>query len=121
MTVKTITIVIRNNGECYAVGYREWEDLHEARRNVFLFSSFSSILFAFPVAMTRPQIAETLGVELRRWPASLPHVEIDPQLALNIIEAVADHMPDLVQRDSAIYRVATGNLSKAIRERGLKW
>lgn len=121
MIVKTITIVIRNNGECYAVGYREWEDLYAARGNVFLFKSFSSILFAFPVAMTRQQVAKVFGVEVRKWNVSLPHVEIDPQLALNIIEAVADHMPDRVQRDSAIYRVATGNLSRAIKVRGLEW
>lgn len=121
MIVKTITLVIRNNGECYATTYREWEDSWDAVRSVFLFKSFSSILFTFPVLMTREQVAKALGVEVKRWNADLPHVEIDPQLALTFIEAVADYLPNHVQRDSAIYRVATGNLKKAIRERGAEW
>lgn len=121
MTIKTITLVIRNNGECYAMTYREWEDSWDAVRYVFLFKSIAAILFTFPVLMTREQVAKALGVEVKRWNSDLPHVEIDPQLALTFIEAVADYLPDRVQRDSAIYRVATGNLSRAIKAKGLEW
>lgn len=120
MRIKTITVAIRPNGECYAVGYREWESLYAAIGNAFLLKSLTSILFAFPVLMTRQEVAAALGVELRKWNASLPHVEIDPRLALIIIEAVADCLPEQVERDSGIYRVATGNLKRAIRENGLE-